>query len=187
MIRESSYWKDDLAKQAAGLRRREKQRRWTERSLARVEQTIMLGFYSVRKLVEAKKLSDSTVNRQLPLTTYPHRGRLVTFINNHKIGELYDFDAGKPTSRDVVFVCNQFIHSYVFSVVLNNHGGLCGILVSSDRERNQSLYELRLRDIVSMFEAISQDYPDLIEMQFDSTKGDYLVASGNTASASANP
>jgi hypothetical protein len=38
-----------------------------------------------------------------------------------------------------------------------------------------------------MFEAISQDYPDLIEMQFDSTKGDYLVASGNTASASANP
>jgi hypothetical protein len=63
MIYKSSFWKDDLVKQARFLGSKTNQKRWAESSSARLEQAVMLGFYSIRKLNEARKISDS-VSRQ---------------------------------------------------------------------------------------------------------------------------
>ena len=93
MIDESCYWKNDLLKEADALRDRKKQRRWPEVSFARLEQTIMLGFYSIRKLIEASKLSDSTIYEEIPITTYPWSGKTVTRMNWHKLDQLYDLDS----------------------------------------------------------------------------------------------
>ncbi len=89
MIYESSYWKDDLLRYAAALRKKTKQRHWSERSQAVVEKLVFLGFYSVRKLFEAEKLSTSL--RQLSLVTaiYPPTGKNVTRHNWHKTDELF--------------------------------------------------------------------------------------------------
>ena len=59
MIWESAYWKEELLRQAEDLKKRSTQTKWSERSLARLEKTIMIGFYSIRKLIEAKKVSDA--------------------------------------------------------------------------------------------------------------------------------
>ncbi|HEX9938589.1 MAG TPA: hypothetical protein VGB15_15735, partial [Longimicrobium sp.] len=80
MIWESSYWKEDLLKQAEALRKRTTQRRWPEISFARLEQAVMLGFYSIRKLVEARKLSDHVASSAIPVTTYPPTGKPITYL-----------------------------------------------------------------------------------------------------------
>jgi hypothetical protein len=114
MIEESHYWKDDLLKQAEVLRLLRRKRRLGERSLAKVEQTLFLGFYSIRKLIEADKLSCTVVDRQMPVTSFSWSGKRVTKLNLHRINELYNLENGRLTQKTLRAICNQFIHSYVF-------------------------------------------------------------------------
>jgi hypothetical protein len=176
VIWESSYWKNDLGERAAWLRKRLSQKRWLEASFARLEQSVMLGFYSIRKLIEARKLSDATISHQVSLATYPWAGKPVTLLNWHKLGELYDLDACQPITRDVRFLCNQFIHSYVFLPVFDDNELLHGLFIASDHERNRTVYEIAVLQIINLFELIGNDYPNQIQFQFNQDKQDYDVS-----------
>ena len=74
MINESSHWKNDLLKQAKVLGRYKQQTRWPEVSFAKLEKSNMLGFYVIRKLKEAAKLSDAIANQQILVIAYPPFG-----------------------------------------------------------------------------------------------------------------
>jgi hypothetical protein len=121
MIWESHYWKEDLARLADCLRNRAKQRRWSERSIAKLEKELFIGFYSVRKLLEAKKLSEKEVNRLVPADSYSYTGgQLVTLLNwNSKLAEAFDFEKPKKIMLSIIFLCNQVIHSYIYKEVFD--------------------------------------------------------------------
>ena len=57
MIFESSYWKDELLRAASFLREKQSQKQWRGESYAKVEQKVMISFYSIRKLMDARKLA----------------------------------------------------------------------------------------------------------------------------------
>jgi hypothetical protein len=175
MIWDSCYWKDHLIKEASVLRRRKGQRRWSEASFARLEQTVMVGFYSIRKLMEASKLSDATVRQQVQLTVYPCTGKTVTKMNWHKINELYDLEAASTQLRDLMFLCHQFIHTHVFLPVFDENRFLHSILFTSDRHRHQWLHSLEVVCIVDLFERVGSDYPNEVKMTYNPAKQDYDV------------
>jgi glycerol kinase len=58
MIGDSVPWKDELLKIADRLENRKTQRRWTERTGFLAERDIMVSAYAIRKLLEARKVSD---------------------------------------------------------------------------------------------------------------------------------
>jgi len=159
MIWESSYWKDDLLRMAARLRRARRQKRWTEASYAQVEKCFLLGFYSVRRLLEAKKLSDSVVKQVFRITHFPTRGRVVHYMNWHKVGELYDLDNGRPGDVGLRDLCNRFVHSYVLTPVHDEHGGLTEVFVASEFERSVRLSSVPVKAITNLFERVGNDYP----------------------------
>lgn len=102
MIDESSYWKRELFRIAFNLRRRQKQRRWPDPSLARVELDVMLGCYIIRKFLEARKVSDSIAKHRLRLQVYRAIGKRVTYLNAHRSPQLPGLDqmaAGSPNGR----------------------------------------------------------------------------------------
>jgi len=175
VIWESFYWKESLRRNAKDLRHRARQMRWREASLARLEQTVMIGFYSVRKLIEARKLSDATIGYSVSVTVYPSKGQPVTLMNWHKLDRLYDFEMGYQESLNTLDLCNQFIHSYVFAPVHAEDGGIHSILFCSDRVRQSGLYEIELSAIIELFEHVATDYPNRATMWFDPDKGDYQV------------
>jgi hypothetical protein len=175
MITESHYWKDDLLQRAQQLRRRVNQRRWTGVSSARVEQIIMLGFYAVRKLIEAKKLSDDVANQTLKIAAHPWRGESVTRLYRFDYWGLYNLNRRRTVVRSVAFLCNQVIHSYIFALSFDESGFFNGILVASDRERHQALYFIQSQQIVELFEQVGNDYPDEVTFEFDSHLQDYRV------------
>ena len=145
MIYESQFWKDDLIKQANFLRAKTKQRRWRKASSARLEQSIMLGFYSIRKLAESQKLSNAVINQKITATVYVWKGKPVTRINWIKIDELYDLKNPKTVRKDLLFFCHQFVHSYVFWEYFEEDTRFVeGVFVSSDRERHHNLYSLSI-------------------------------------------
>ncbi len=175
MIWESSYWKEDLLRNARRLRSRMSQQRWPERSFARLEQQLMLGFYSIRKLCDSGKLSDSTSGLSVPLTTYPWLGKAVTQMNWHRTSELYDLGNAGSESRDLIFICHQFVHSYVFQIWLDGSDGSIEISFCSDRDRHRCLYSMTLSNVVGVFELVGNDYPATASFTFNEKRQDFDI------------
>jgi hypothetical protein len=65
MIWESHYWKEELFRHARRIRRLQSLKRWGNRSTAGLEKGLMIGFYSIRKLIEAHTVSDEIRDRYL--------------------------------------------------------------------------------------------------------------------------
>ena len=184
MIWESYYWKSDLLKHAAALRKRKEQKRWVDASYGRTEQTVMLGFYSIRKLIEARKLRDDVAHQIVEISAHAPTGKRITRLNSHRIDELYDLDRRRSESCRLEWLCNQIIHSYIFALLTEEHGGLAGVLVTSDRNRSKALYEVTVDQMIVLFDQIGNDYPTDVSMKFDPDLGDYKVHSGNAAQPS---
>ena len=142
MIWESHFWKEDLTRLAARLRKREKQQHWPERSLAKLEQEVFIGFYALRKLLEARKLSEKEVTRLIPADSFSFTGRQqITLLNwNRKFADAFDFEKPKKLKLPIMFLCNQVIHSYIYKEVFNEEGMLTGIFISSDEIAAAVLY-----------------------------------------------
>jgi hypothetical protein len=175
MIWESHFWKDDLLAVAARMRKRCTQRLWPERSLMNVEKDVFIGFYIVRKLIEAKKLSTSTAKHQLTVSVFSSTDKDVTLINRHKIEDLYDLSSPTASTLSLLSVCNQIIHSYVFLTDHSDEGGLAGVYFCSERKRRECLYHLSLKLLVGAFELVGNDYPNEIRMIANDAIRDYRV------------
>lgn len=178
MIWESGPWKDDLLRRATQVRQRINQRQWRAASYALVEQDLMLGFYSIRKLQDADKLSDAVIDQSVRLFTFrPFPGKTITKMNWHRLDELYDLSARHPHSRKLRFVCNQLIHSYVFTVVTGDAGGFAGVFFVSDIERRNGLFFIEASEIVRVFESVGSDYPSTVRTQWNPQLADYETSS----------
>lgn len=113
MILESSFWKEPLLRSASYLNHLRMSDRTSERTLVRIEKEVFVGFYAARKLLEAFKVSDKTKDSTFNLTWHPALRR-VDLHNWHDLDRNYDLAKLHTEKRDIMFLCNQFIHSYVF-------------------------------------------------------------------------
>jgi hypothetical protein len=175
MIWESTYWKEELFRQAEKLKKCQHQRRWSERSLARLEKIVMIGFYSIRKLVEAKLLSDAIRQMRLPVVKYRPTGKHVTFMNWHRPSELYTLDRPQNEEISLLRLCSIFIHSYTFLPLHNDRHGLEAILVNSDRTRTDGLLRVELNAMIDVMSLIAADDPRESRMVFHNVTDDYEV------------
>lgn len=176
MIWESCYWKEPLLKLADKIVRWQRKKNWSEQVLVNIEREIFIAFYSIRKLMEAHKLSDSTENTRINVYLYPNIGRDVTYMNWYKLELLYDFSSRKAQTRDLRFICNQIIHSYVFTVNILETGIFYSLFFCSDRERNNQLYELEIPELLNIFRTVGRDYPASGEYTLDPVKQDYIIS-----------
>lgn len=132
------------------------QRRWPESSLANVEQDIFLSAYIIRKLLDAKKLSDEAESIALHAKYSIRTGRVPDIMNWHRFEEFYDL--AHPAAVDVCLrnFCDQVIHSFVFMVAASSPG-LEGFYVASDRERWLGLYYFDIKDVIRVLKRIARD------------------------------
>jgi hypothetical protein len=170
MIWESCYWKEPLLKTASWLRRFRMHDGTRESTLVKIEKEIMIGFYAIRKLIEAHKVSDSTTSSHYQISWFPNH-EPTCHLNWHKIDVLYDLNQETKESRDLRFLCNRFIHSYVFITDTETDGHLSGIFVASDKDRNQKLYYVSMDTIIKIFRLVGRDYPACGHYQYNPKTG----------------
>ncbi|CAC9436401.1 hypothetical protein [uncultured Gammaproteobacteria bacterium] len=132
MIHESHYWKEPLLKSAKWLSRLRLNENTRKNTYVKLEKELMLGFYSVRKLIETIKISDSTKKIKFKIQWYKNTKK-VDWLNHTCIDENYDLTKPNGEEKDIKFICNLFIHSYVF--VVSGDGKLEGVYVSTDRQK----------------------------------------------------
>ena len=157
MIWESGYWKDPLLKSADYLRRVRLTDKTTERTFVRIEKEVLMGFYSVRKLLDTYKVSDKCKRQRYDLLWHKNI-KTVTYLNWHHVDELYDLENDNTETRDIRFVCDKFIHSYIF-LPDEDEGRLRGFFVTTDRLKNVKCYFVSIDDVVSIFRSVGRDYP----------------------------
>ena len=116
----------------------------------------MVGFYMVRKLMEAQKLSDQYTASHLCLPCHPRSGPVPDLLNWHQLERFYDLETTSSEERDVGFMCNEVVHSFVF-IVAADERGLQGFFVASDRARRGKLYFLSAEAVVSVLLGAARD------------------------------
>ena len=94
----------------------------------------MIGFYAIRKLIEANKVSLSLRKGTLDALAWPHIGTPVDQMNWHKIDQLYDLGQPKTVDLRLRFIADQIIHSFVFVPIFSEQGCPIGIAFSSERK-----------------------------------------------------
>jgi hypothetical protein len=180
VIWDSAYWKEELFRNANRLKRRQTQRKWVERSHAGLEKDVMISFYSIRKLIEAHKISDELRDRPVPLRGYPWSGRDVTYMNWDMIDRNYDLESPVSLQQSLAWIANKLVHSFVFMAMCNEGGGLVSILFNSDHTRKKYLYEIRIDQLIVLFEEVGTNDPASISAVFNDKTGDYDVVVGPT-------
>ena len=140
----------------------------------------MLGFYAIRKLLEAGKVPDDLLAKGLRLRRFPSNGKPVTYINYHRFPEFYDFAKPTRVTRDLLFVCNQIVHSYVFAPLFRSNGQLQGVVFNSDRTKNRELWFASVDEVVKALRAVGRSDPATVQMILDPAKGDYRVSVGES-------
>lgn len=134
------------------------QRIWRDSSFAKVEQSVMMSCYIVRKLAEAKKIADAKFQEPLAMRSFPATGEIVDLLNNYKIDALYHLKDGTDVTKPLSYIANQLIHGFVFIPVFEVSGKISGIAFNSDRSKGKELYMLELGKLIDAFAACADSY-----------------------------
>lgn len=159
MISESYYWKQELISIAHYLDSRiYTKRKWTDAQYCKVEKAIMIGFYIIRKLKEASKLTNKISATNIKAYKYKSTNTGLCLHNSHKWPNYYDLSKKIDCKLDLSFLINQFIHSFIFYPVITNCP-LCkyhftSLLFNSESEKDKFLYELDIQRIIELFNKI---------------------------------
>lgn len=177
MIWESRFWKEPLVDTAHLLRASDavSDDDWTEEYGARIEREIFLGVYAVRKLFDAPgKVTDKTRAHRCKLLRFDKlpNAPIVDWYNQGEYFDLFDLDRPHKDQRDLTYVANLLIHSFIMSFGAYMDNGPGGMFFCSDRTKDRCLYFIEFSEVAMAFELVGTDYPTKLETARDPDTGE---------------
>jgi nucleotide-binding universal stress UspA family protein len=165
LIEDSVPWKEELLRIAETLDRRTTQRRWTERTSFLVERDVMNAAYAIRKLNEARKISDELAQERVTVERHQLLGKPVDIWNRFEFYKHYDMERSDTVQLTLAEFCNQIIHSWVWMISVTDDPSprFNGIYVSSDRARKRCVYFIPVGTLIRLCREIGVD--DIVSMQ----------------------
>lgn len=144
----------------------------------------MIGFYIIRKLKEASKLTNTISSTNIKATNikaykYKSSNAGLNLYNSHKWHNYYDLSNKINCKLDLSFLINQFIHSFIFYPVITNcplsKYHFTSLLFNSDSEKDKFLYELNIQQIIDLFNKIGNSNITYIRRTWHPGKGMYDI------------
>jgi len=208
MITESYYWREELLKIANNIKGNNQIIDWTDSDNAEFEKEIMIGFYIIRKLIEANKLTNRIISTNIKGYKFQKVGEQITFMNNHRFHEFYDLQKQLKNKFDLRFLINQFVHSYIFYPIIdfvnpeirknisdnvsdeeyeqlyqNEEKQIVGIWFNSDDNKDKFLYKIDLIKIINLFEVVGKCDITSMSLVYSPQTKDYDISSSNEIQA----
>lgn len=172
---ESKYWKEELERIAKTLQNIPNPKRWSERAVCVVERDLMIGFFIIRRLAELNKTSDKIKGTKLNVKRYKRKNSTINSLNQWSINTHYDLETGTHDLKSPKYIANQFIHSTISFVSRSENRNWHSVVIVSDYDRNEHLWEVPVSEIRNLFVTISRDYPKSIQYVFDAELNDYKI------------
>ncbi len=155
----TSYpWKQQLLRQAELLHELVQPHRWSEASSVKLEETVVLGFYGIRRLINSFLLSDALVHRPIPMTAFPAHRKTDVLVGEPSFEVLYDLKSGHPVAHDLLFLCHQVVHNCVFAAFFDAERNLQGVYITSDHQRKVALYGIDFKTIQNLFHQVGTEH-----------------------------
>lgn len=171
MINNSYVWKKDLKKELNNFRKLVAKMDLSREPgipdiiYLKVEKFFFVSAFIIRKLKEAKKLSDELNEMKVSVAQFEriNKDRKLHFMNNHDLEKFYDLANGRVSSLSLGVLCNTLIHSFVFRVAVSSpeetdgKETVSGIFVNSDYNKDKALYFIQLEDFFNIVEETISD------------------------------
>ncbi len=177
MVYESYPWKQDL------LRRKrlflkyntvEQFERNEEATYTVLEKAVFYSAFIIRKLIDCHgKLSDDAdqyvirTKEFIPL-------KEVNAINRWPDEDTHDWEHYQQRTVKGKDICNWLIHSYMFFFDFNEEGTIEGFFVTSDYDRNKSLFYVDIGDWLEYLTFVANDYVVAMDSHYDQSARDYI-------------
>ena len=116
-----------------------------------------MSAYIIRKLFEAKKLSNEVESTVIVSKRFNLVDRPVDILNRHKVDELFDLDNPRAENLDLIQLCNQLIHSYVFEIGFTGDRQIGGVFFGSDYARKTHCYYISIDQFLKTLTRVSVD------------------------------
>ena len=118
----------------------------------------MVGCYAIRKLSEARKVSDELAARSWEVTLHPLIAtRRPDIWARVEPRGFYDLTAGESRQLGITELCNQIIHSYIWTISATEELEFDGIYVASDRQRTCGLYFVHVDRLIELFRMVGEE------------------------------
>lgn len=175
MAFESYYWKKDIKRDISYIQNKIK---LSIRNLSdsvfdeyfsKIEIKLFLMAFSVRKLIESKKLPDSAKHMELKCIKYKRNLEKQGIISDYE--KLYDFDNPIKDKVKILFLLNQFIHSHFFQILPNKKANIEYIFLASDRQKVHCLYSVKIKDFLACMSKVAQMQVTSISARYDPDTG----------------
>ncbi|TFB51958.1 hypothetical protein [Cryobacterium tagatosivorans] len=163
MIADSVPWREELLKLATALERRAELKRWTARTGFLVERDLMVGMFTIRRLVESAKTSSLLPRERVSFGMHPLTGRVPGIYDRWAYWEYYDMDSKRQTQLTVRELVSLFIHSFVLEFHPQSEHGPAMIWVVSERDRHKWLYSIPFARVAALFRRVGDE--DVVHME----------------------
>ena len=111
----------------------------------------MTSSYAIRRLNEARKLSDDLAKTCVPVIRHKLTGSVPDISNRHEIWDHYELENGSPDHITISHLCNQLIHSFVWLLSASEEENLFdGVYVASEKERDKHVYFLPVASLIDL-------------------------------------
>lgn len=157
MIADSVPWREELRKSAVRLKRWSAQKRWTSRTYYLAERDIMMGAYSIRRLIESQKSSTRLPRQRVRTQRYPLRGRRLMHLDHFEPEQFYDMTSPTQAELEIGKLCNQIIHSFVFQIYLDEESRTTSVVFISDKDRDKHLHGVAFEDLAELFDLVGRE------------------------------
>jgi len=77
--------------------------------------------------------------------------------------------------KNIVFICNQLIHSGATFAFQNKDRNWGGVYTCSDFERSKYLYQIPIEEIITIFNLVGNDYPAQLTYTYNKEQDDYKI------------
>lgn len=174
---ESCYWRAELRRDLAWLKKHQKYLRWSEKQVVLFERKLMLVAFQVRSLLERPKVNDQARKSEMPAIRFKKMGNQpFTFIGAGWPEDRFELEKPEKTMLPIMSVCNQLIHYYWMQTYCENKS-FSSLLVFSDYSRNNFAYQFEISEILKLFRIFGDNSSAVVRlsMVWSEKKQDYII------------
>lgn len=174
MFYESHYPKEDLAKIANELESFSNRFLLYDSWCYELEKKCFIWFYFIRKLLESQyKITDSIKEQKIQVISYRFIWKMKLYQPSWGSDE-YDYEHPTIEILSIRDMSHQFIHSQLFFWA-KEWKWLGSVYVTSDYSLYKKIFEVNIKDIITIFRLVSVDYITSTQATRDPDTGKVVI------------